>query len=82
MKSIEHKKISKKKFLSILGLGVFTSVLGSLFFRKKIVKKSDKVKMLTADGILVEVDNSKIIANNSSSATSNNQIKKWMKSNT
>lgn len=82
MKSIEHKTISKKKFLSILGLGVFASLLGSLFFRKKIVKKSNKVKMLTADGMLVEVDNSKIIANNSSSATSNNQIKKWMKSNT
>ena len=50
----KDKLISKKKFLGIIGLGAFTSLIGWNLFRKINAKNSDKVKMLTADGKLVE----------------------------
>jgi hypothetical protein len=51
----EIKKISRKNFLS-WGVGI-TSVLAlPAFLRNKKKKKPQKVKMLTQDGRLVEID--------------------------
>lgn len=53
---MENKSLSRKKFLA-WGLGVtsFLALPGFLRFSKK-KKEAEKVKMLTQDGKLVEID--------------------------
>ena len=76
----QNKLITKKKFLGIIGVGFFTAMLGWSLFGKKIDKESGKIKMLTADGKLVEVDGSKVNLKQRAKPVSNGELKNWMKS--
>lgn len=80
MKIHSNNLISKKRFLNLISLGLLSTVFGWMFFRNKKQNKNKKVKMLTADGKLVEVDIAKVKSNNSKTQASNIEIKKWMDS--
>lgn len=77
--SKKDKSISKKRFLSLLGLGAFSTMFGNVASAQK-KDDSDTVKMLTADGELVEVDRSKLPSNDNKPPVSNASIKEWLKS--
>jgi len=51
----EQKKLSRKNFLS-WGAGITSLLVFPSFFRSKKKKEPQKVKMLTQDGRLVEID--------------------------
>ena len=51
----EQKKLSRKSFLS-WGAGITSLLVLPSFFRRKEKKQAEKVKMLTQDGRLVEID--------------------------
>ena len=51
----EQKKLSRKNFLS-WGAGITSLLVLPSFFRSKKKKEPQKVKMLTQDGRLVEID--------------------------
>ena len=51
----EQKKLSRKNFLS-WGAGITSLLVLPSFFRNKKKKEPQKVKMLTQDGRLVEID--------------------------
>lgn len=51
----EQKKLSRKNFLS-WGAGIASLLVLPSFFRTKKKKQAGKVKMLTQDGRLVEID--------------------------
>ena len=74
----DNKLISKKKFLGLLGVGLFSSALGWFYFKKRKGNDYQKVKLLTADGRLVEVDKSKLSQKKGKPPVSNKEIKKWM----
>ena len=76
----EKKQLSRKKFLS-WGLGL-TSVLAlpSILWGKKPATSPSgkKVKLLTQDGKLVEVDESVLKAKTQNKKASNKEIFTWM----
>ena len=76
----QHKPISKKKFLGLLSAGIIGTMFGRVLVGQKKVPNNDKVKMLTADGNLVEVDRSKIDSNKKQNRISNARMKKWIES--
>lgn len=73
----EEKKISSRKKFLLDGLTALTSVLAY----KSGIQKSEKkemVKMLTADGKLVEVDKKVLDAITAKKKVSNKEIVAWM----
>ena len=56
------------------GIGLF-----SLFGKKAKARPSDKVKMLTPDGKLVEIDRSQIEKEVTPTRASNQEVMDWMK---
>ena len=73
----EEKKISSRKKFLLGGLAALTSVLAY----KSGIQKSEKkemVKMLTADGKLVEVDKKVLDAITAKKKVSNKEIVAWM----
>jgi len=79
MESTEQKKntTSRKKFF-LWSLGVLASATALKYFMwNKNSKKKNTVKMLTQDGILVEVD--KELLNTSTERITNDGLQKWIK---
>jgi hypothetical protein len=73
------KLTSRKKFL-LWGTAAFSSISAFHFFshsKKQDHKKSETVKMLTADGKLVEVDATKIYGSRREKI-SDEQLKNWV----
>lgn len=77
---MKKKSESRREFLlkGFSNKGKLISDIASLI-REDDVEPDDKVKMLTADGKLVEVDRRFLKNNLSTSKTSNAEILKWMK---
>ena len=71
----ENKGISKRKFLQLGFLGFLFSAIGLNLFRSN---STEKIKMLTADGKLVEVEKSKVKLKANQKPVSNAEIKQWM----
>ena len=76
----QHKSISKKRFLGLFSVGIIGTMFGRDLVGKKKAPNNDKVKMLTAEGDLVEVDISKIDLNKKQHRISNARMKKWIES--
>lgn len=77
---IPVKPSSRKKFL-FWGAGLLGSVTILRFFSKPkaIEKEAETVKMLTADGKLVEVNKSALASKTPGKKASNTDILAWMK---
>jgi hypothetical protein len=78
IKETEDKSLGRRKFLKfglgfMAGVGLFSAVGGI-----NKLSKDKKIKMLTADGKLVEVDASKIEKEIVSGRASNEELQDWM----
>jgi hypothetical protein len=81
-KETDDTGLGRRKFLKfglgfMAGIGVLTAVGGV----GKAISKKEKIKMLTPDGKLVEIDASHIEKVVSDKA-SNEDLQQWMKTNT
>ena len=71
---------NRRKFLKIfLAVGAGLGFISSVTAASK-EKKGEKVKMLTPDGKIVEIEKSKVERTISASAT-NEEVKEWMQTN-
>jgi hypothetical protein len=78
IKETEDKSLGRRKFLRfglgfMAGVGLFSAAGGI-----KKLSESKKIKMLTPDGKLVEVDASKIEKEIVSGKASNEELQRWM----
>ena len=76
----QDKSISKKRFLGLFSVGILGAIFGRDLVGQKKVPNNDKVKMLTPEGDLVEVDRSMIDSNKKQEPISNARMKKWIES--
>ena len=78
------KGLDRRKFLRfglgfVAAAGIISSLGGGLL--KASAPKSNKIKMLTPDGKLVEIDASKIEKEITSVRASNDEVQQWMSKN-
>lgn len=71
--------LTKRKFIRLGVLGIISSVIGWKFFSWSSSGATEKIKMLTPDGKLVEIDKEKIKLTPGKKPVSNAEIKKWMR---
>jgi len=76
MKQVSQLPPSRKNFL-LLGIAAFFSAAGLRFITRGKQKKTETVKMLTQDGLLVEIDKN-IIAARGKKIT-NSELQQWVK---
>ncbi len=70
---------SKRNFLKV-ALAATAAITAGIFLPKKLLKvdSNKKIKLLTADGKLIEVDQSKVNFKKSSNKVSDTELKNWM----
>ena len=76
MKQVSQLPSSRKNFLA-LGIAAFFSAAGLRFITRDKKKKTETVKMLTQDGLLVEIDKN-IVAARGKKITSK-ELQQWVK---
>jgi hypothetical protein len=74
----EEKKSRRSFFLKAIGLSAAAAVTAWFGFSSK--KKTEKVKMLTQDGRLIEID--KILLQSGGKKISNEEIHSWVSNKT
>lgn len=70
---------SKRNFLKVV-LAAAAALTAGIFIPKKLLKadSNKKIKLLTADGKLIEVDQSKVNFKKGSNKVSDTELKNWM----
>jgi len=76
MKQVPPPSPSRKNFL-LLGIAAFCSAVGLRFIKKDNPEKAEPVKMLTQEGLLVEIDRNIIAARGKK--ISNTELQQWVK---
>ena len=76
---LKNEERSKRNFIKV-ALSATVALAAGMFFSKKSVftQAPEKIKLLTADGKLIEVEKSKIISLCSTNKVSEKEIKNWM----
>ena len=77
----ENKNDERRGFIKTLLTGGMALSVFSLFTKKASASSVEKIKMLTADGKLVEIDQSVLKKNTSDTPVSNVEVVSWMNSN-
>lgn len=78
-KKTTYEYASKRNFLKV-ALAATAALTAGIFLPKKLLKANpeNKIKLLTADGKLIEVDQSKINFKSGKTKVSDKEIKNWM----
>jgi hypothetical protein len=76
MKPVSPPSPSRKSFL-LLGIAAFFSAVALRFVKKDKPKKEESIKMLTQEGLLVEIDRNIIAARGK--RISDTELQQWVK---